>query len=373
MKVLVLGGYGNFGARICSALCGDPSIELFIGGRSHERSAQLASKLGNGARGVALDHTAHDFVKTLQGLGIELLIHTAGPFQAQAYGVAQAAASAGAHYVDLSDGRRFVCDFPKTMHASFHAANRTAICGASTVPALSSAVVDNLSADWQSIDTIDMCIAPAQTAPRGKATIAGVLSYCGELIKVWDSGQWQAQRGWAKPVPVEFVRLRSRMGALCDIPDLELFVQRYGVTDRVMFRAAVELGFVQRVLGLLASLREAKLMVQPARLAGLFNFVAPVTDFLGSSLGGMVVRVKGTSATGQKTQKAWHIAADNDSGPEIPCMAAILLAKKLARGDAIASGAFACMGMLQLAEFETEFARWGMLTDVVEEVMAHGA
>ena len=46
-------------------------------------------------------------------------------------------------------------------------------------------------------------------------------------------------------------------------------------------------------------------------------------------------------------------------------MAAILLARKLARGEAMARGAHVCMGLLTLADFEPEFARWGMQIDVV--------
>ena len=34
MKTLVLGGYGNFGARICRALAGDTTVQLMVGGRS---------------------------------------------------------------------------------------------------------------------------------------------------------------------------------------------------------------------------------------------------------------------------------------------------------------------------------------------------
>ncbi len=48
-------------------------------------------------------------------------------------------------------------------------------------------------------------------------------------------------------------------------------------------------------------------------------------------------------------------------------MAATLLARRLARGERLAPGARACVGLLTLAEFEPEFARWGMVTDMVEE------
>lgn len=373
MKTLVLGGYGNFGTRICRALAGDQSIQLLIGGRDLSRSQSLATAVGGGAQGIAIDLEAQGLAQSLRVAGVELLIHTAGPFQQQSYGVASAAAAAGAHYIDLADGRRFVCDFADAMDATFRAAGRSAMSGASTVPALSSAVVDDLCNGWKRIDAIDICIAPAQTAPRGEATLAAVLSYCGEPIQVWNQGRWRSQCGWARPERVAFARLRPRLGALCDIPDLELFPPRYKVTQRVMFRAAVEVGLAQRAFAMLAALRAARLVGRPARLAGVLNHAARALDFMGSSTGGMVVRVEGNDAFNQPARRAWHITAGNDHGPEIPCMAAILLARKLARGEGLPMGAFACMNSLRLADFEPEFARWGMVTDTVEEVADRGA
>ena len=87
----------------------------------------------------------------------------------------------------------------------------------------------------------------------------------------------------------------------------------------------------------------------------------------------MVVRVKGADANGLAARRAWHISAGEDHGPEIPCMAAVLMARRLARGgQELSAGAYACMGLLPLAEFEPEFARWGMSTDLIDENISHG-
>ncbi|WP_298209191.1 saccharopine dehydrogenase NADP-binding domain-containing protein [Acidovorax sp.] len=371
LTTLVLGGYGNFGARICRALAGNPAtnhhIRLLIAGRDVSRAQALAGTLGHGAQGVALDHQAPGLADRLRTLGVGLVIHTAGPFQAQAYSVAQAAAEAGAHYIDLADGRRFVCDFPAAMQATFAAAGRTAIAGASTVPALSSAVIDHLCAGWQHIDSIDICIAPAQRAPRGEATLAAVLSYCGLPIDVWEGGRWQPQRGWAQPTPVQFHRLRPRLGAVCDIPDLEIFPARYQARSRVTFRAALEVGLAQRTFASIAALHHWGLLPHPEKLAGLMHRTGGVLDFLGTPLGGMVVRVAGADAQGQPRRRAWHIAADHDHGPEIPCMATILLARQLAAGQSLPTGAHTSTSLLPLGAFAPEFAKWGMVTDVLEE------
>jgi hypothetical protein len=368
MKVLVLGGYGNFGARIGRALAGHPQIDLLIGGRDAAQAADFAASLGQGAEGLAIDHARADFAQRLRDLGIGLVIHSAGPFQRQGYGVARSAAAAGTHYIDLADGRRFVCDFGPALDDTFRTAKRCAISGASTVPALSSAVVDELCHGWQRIDEIDVCIAPAETAPRGVATLEAVLSYCGAPIQVWDQGRWQARSGWARPERVSFRRMAPRRGALCDIPDLELFVARYQPMRRVMFRAALEVGVAQRGFDALARLRERGLLSHPERLARTLHRAGRLLDRFGSSLGGMVVRVAGADAQGHAARRAWHIAADHDHGPEIPCMAAILLARRLAEGVPVTPGARACMGLLSLSDFEPEFSRWGMVTDQVDEV-----
>ncbi|RYE42991.1 MAG: saccharopine dehydrogenase [Hyphomicrobiales bacterium] len=370
MKVLVLGGYGNFGARICRALASDTDIELVVAGRDAARALALAQELGPRATGCALDHNRSDLAERLVSLGVDLVVHAAGPFQEQGYKVAVAAAKAGAHYIDLADGRRFVCDFPLALDAAFRQAGRTAISGASTVPALSCAVVDALCAGWQHIDRIAICIAPAQTAPRGDATLAGVLSYCGEGISVWLDGRWQVQRGWGGLHEEHFARMRPRKSALCDIPDLELFPIRYAVRDRVVFRAAIESGLSQRLFALMAAMRAARLIPAPSRWAGALNRVGRLFDPLGSGLGGMVVRASGGDAQGCDTSAAWHIAADNDHGPEIPCMAAILLTRRLASGPALPVGAFTATGQLTLADFEPEFGRWHMKTDT-EETSTH--
>lgn len=379
MKTVVLGGYGNFGKRICLALAINPEIELHIAGRDLAKAKSLAAHCsalhGNPAHALKLDYQQNDFSQALRTAGAELVIHTAGPFQQQGYQVAQAVAKAGAHYIDLADGRRFVCDFAAALDAPFRAAGKLAITGASTVPALSSAVIDELTRGWQRIDDIDYCIGPAQTAPRGIATMAAVLGYAGQAIPVWQGGRWQTEYGWANPTRVEFARMRPRRGAVCDIPDLELFPQHYPGVRSVVFRAALEVGIGQSMFALLAQLRRWGIIHHPENWAGLLNRSANAFDWLGSALGGMVLRVSGLNQTGQAVKKAWHITADHDHGPEIPVMAAILLARQLGckkttdgEGDYVVEcGAYTATSRLPLAAFEPEFAKWHMITEIIDE------
>ena len=44
-RVVVLGGYGAFGARVCERLAASPDLELVVAGRSRERAERFAREL----------------------------------------------------------------------------------------------------------------------------------------------------------------------------------------------------------------------------------------------------------------------------------------------------------------------------------------
>lgn len=139
-----------------------------------------------------------------------------------------------------------------------------------------------------------------------------------------------------------------------------------------VFRAALEVRLAQRGLAMLAALRAFGLIERPQRLAWVLNRAAGAFDFLGSALGGMVVQVLGVDRFGQASRRTWNIIAPDDHGPEIPCMAAMVLTRRLARTPQLPVGAFACVGKLSLVELEPEFARRAMTTDIVDERIDHG-
>src|SRR5947207_1227259 len=149
MPVIVLGGHGNFGARICRALAKD-GIEVIAAGRDPEgghRKANFDGKIGK----ARIDIADVPLASRLRALSPDIVIHCAGPFQGQDYRVALASLEAGAHYLDLADGRAFVSRFPAAVDAYARSADRVAITGASTLPALSAAVVDAVSDRFRAI------------------------------------------------------------------------------------------------------------------------------------------------------------------------------------------------------------------------------
>ena len=360
MRIVVLGGYGNFGARICRALARDPGFEVIAAGR-YPRAAPDAQP-----RTVKLDLAAADFPARLRDLAPEIVVHCAGPFQGQDYQAARSSINIGAHYVDLADAREFVVEFAGSMDAAARAANVLAICGASSVPGLSSAVVDRLSENFERVEEIQTVIAPAQRAARGAATLAGVFTYAGRPFSWLTNGEWQTVHGWQDLRRVRFAQLAVRWAAACDVPDLALFPSRYPGVKTVQFRAALEIPVQHFALWLAAEARARGVTLPIERWAKVLNRAAAMLDWFGSGRGGMLVSVTGHKPDGTRSRLEWHLTADRNLGPEVPCMSALLLTRKIARGEFSFRGASPCVGLLTLADFQPEFRRWGMTTTFEE-------
>jgi NAD(P)-dependent dehydrogenase (short-subunit alcohol dehydrogenase family) len=346
-NVLVLGGQGNFGARIVRALADDATVIA-------------------GSRKTGIDIFDPGFGAKLRELAPQLVVNCIGPYQAQDYAVAKAAVGAGAHYIDLADSRAFVVNFAGAVDAQARAADRLAVSGASTLPALSSAVIDAMSAKFTAMESVETFIAPAQKAPRGAGTLRSVFSYLGKPFRWLEGGQWRTVHGWQALKKVRIGGMRERWSAACDVPDLELLPARYPTLKTATFRAALELDAQHFALAAAAGLQRIGLPLPMDRWAPGLDRLATWLDQFGTQLGGMLVRIEGLDRDGARKRLEWHITADGNHGPEIPTMAAILLSRKLLRDEVAARGAMPCMGLVALDEFAPEFARWGMQTGVAE-------
>ncbi len=239
------------------------------------------------------------------------------------------------------------------------------ITGASTLPALSSALIDHLGERFSRMKQIEIAIAPGQRAPRGTATMQAVLGYAGEPFLWWKEGEWRTAHGWQELRRIRFP-FGTRCAAACDVPDLDLLTERYPDAQTVTFHAALELALEHYALWSLAGLRRLGVRMPMQRWAKTLNRIGATLDRFGTDCGGMRVSVVGDHRSGGVRRATWQLVAKNNHGPEIPCMAAILLTLKLARGEVLPVGAHACVGFLQLAEFEPEFSRWKISHSIEE-------
>jgi len=354
--VLVLGGYGNFGAHICRALANDPEIRLLIAGRNLEKAQLFATQLGLPARrGQYLDAEITTLASELRGLGVNTLIHTAGPFQGQDYRVARACIEAGCNYIDLADAREFVANI-RQLDSAAKSANVLITSGASSVPALSAAVVDHFLPQFSQLDAVRHGIAAGSTTP-GLATVRSVLSYCGKAVPRLDNGVRTSVPGWQQlerrnyPHPVG-----KRWLCNCDAPDTTLFPQRYPSLKNVMFQAGLGVPGTHVGLWLLACLTRWRVFMDVTGWARLLRWISHRLESTGSSSSAMHIEMSGLGLQGEPLRRVWHLIALNHAGPQIPCGAAVALTRKLARGDKIQAGATPCMGLLSLEEYLSALA-----------------
>nr|WP_303657421.1 saccharopine dehydrogenase NADP-binding domain-containing protein [Asticcacaulis aquaticus] len=342
---MVLGGYGNFGKRIADGLR-TRGVPVIIAGRDPKR-AEACFDLNTGL-GEALAQYRPAVV-----------VHTAGPYQGTDYHVAKTCIAAGVHYVDLSDARDFVVGFG-ALDAEARAANVTAISGASTVPCLSSAVIDHVRDRFATLDEVDCGICPGQGAERGLATTAAILSYVGQPLKPF-AGHPKAY-GWQGLRRHRFPHLGPRLMGDCDIPDLDLLPAHYGLKS-IRFGAGLELGFIHLGLWALSWTVRWRLLPFPLpKLATPLLKAADLFDPLGSDDGGMFMVLSGTGHDGQPKQIDWHIIAKDGDGPQIPSVPAILLAERLAKGEPLAPGARSSLGQISLDDYLAALKPFNIVT-----------
>jgi hypothetical protein len=351
---VVLGGYGTFGRLISASLVKHADVHVIVAGRNAAAAAELCRSLGRGnTEGVPLDCSSSDFAQRLAALSPSVVIDTVGPFQARNYAVARACIEIGAHCLDLADGREYVAGIA-TLDEAARARGVLVASGVSTCPAISTAVADELTRDLDSVESLELGIAPGQKAPRGLATTRAVLSYCGKPIPSFENGRTGTRRGWsgtirhAYPAPVG-----HRWLAQVDLPELGLWPQRYPSLRTLDARASLESLVLFFGLGLLARLVRIGAIESLEPHAGALLRISTLFEPFGHDVGAMHV-----TAESRTVRRTWSLVARGGDGPQIPAMPAAALAKKLLGVDGYAPvasrGAMPCMGLLSVAEILRE-------------------
>lgn len=361
LRVVLIGATGVFGSRIARRLAGDPRFVLILAGRQRLALEALREELADATVQVAaLDVTGLDLPAALARQAPQLVIHTAGPFQGQDYRVAEACLACGSDYIDLADGRDFVSGIGR-LDERAREAGRLLVSGASSVPALSSAVVDALLPRFNVLHSIEHAINPGNRTPRGDATVASILGYCGRPIRVWLDGRWQHVHGWMSGKRQRFSFGHRRVG-VCEVPDLELFPTRYPQVRTVLFRAGLELPLLQGGTWCAAWLVRLGLIRDLAVYAPrLRRFTERFMRF-GSDVGGMVMELAGIGIDGTPLRLRWWLDAAGGDGPQVPVTPAVVLAQRLADGLVAAKGAQPCMGLLTLDQLVDGFVGYALRT-----------
>lgn len=353
-RVLVIGGYGGFGARLSRRLAQAGHLPL-VAGRSLEKAARFAATLSQ-AEPVRADRTG-DLASMLAALRPDLVIDAAGPFQDSDYRVPLACIAAGIPYLDLADARGFVTGIG-VLDAAARAAGVTVIAGASTAPALTGAVARQLSEGLDSVEQVEVALSASSRGTSSASVAQAALSYVGRPVRLWRGGRWTEAFGWQE-LRRETLRappfaLPRRFFALVDVPDHDLLPEILPGRPAVAFYAGNELAFQVLFLWLAS---------WPVRwvwfhsLSGAAAWLLPLqrlTAWFGTDRSGMTVTVIGQRGA-EEIERRWTLIAVDGDGPEIPTLAAILLTEDMF-ADKLRAGAYDASALLTLNRFETLFA-----------------
>jgi len=352
-SVLILGGYGNFGKRIAFALA-KAGVPVIIAGRNEDKANTLIQEIRESYPDASIEIAIFDINKTLsdelEKLLPKVVINTCGPFQLCDYSVAETCIKYNVNYIDLSYGREFVFNI-KSLDQKAKAAGVLVVSGASTVPGLSSAVLENFKNEFSEIDSLIYGISPGQKANRGLATTRSIMTYVGKPLKPF-AGNKNAY-GWQNIYRQIYPELGSRWMANCEVPDLDLLPEHYGIKS-IRFSAGMELGFMHIGIWLMSWLVRLGLPLNLEKRSAFLLNLSNKFDIFGSPDGGMHIIMKGKDKNGKPKEIKWFIIAKEGDGPQIPTIPAIILAKKLAAGEIIEAGAKPCVGLVKLDEYLDE-------------------
>ncbi len=355
-RILIVGGYGTFGSRAAARLANDTRNEIIVAGRdlaaAERAAASLSSPSTARVSGARVDAVTPD-LEQLRRLAPAVIYNASGPFQSQDYTLARAAIAIGAHYVDLADARAFVAGF-QALDAEARRANVLAVSGASSVPGVSSAVIDHARPHFKHLKRISYGIVPANSFDPGVATTASILSYVGKPFTTRRDGRDITIHGWQGLSRRHIEGAGTRWFAPCDIPDLALFPVRYPEVETIDFKAGMEVPLMHFGLWGLSWLVRGGAIQKPERLAAPLLRLKRLMRRLGSEIGVMVMSFEGVDGAGRPLEITCEIVAADSHGPYIPQIPATAITRKLLDGTLALRGATACLGLVSLDDLIAE-------------------
>jgi len=301
----------------------------------------------------------------------DLIIDAAGPFQGSGYQVPLVCARAAVPYLDLADARAFVAGIG-ALDAEARAAGVAIVAGASSVPALSGAVARSLADGLDAVRAVEIAISASNRATGGASVAAAILTSVGQPLRLWRGRRWTRGWGWQDLRRETFAidgeaPLQGRWLALADVPDHDLMTAMLPGRPAVTFRAGTDMAWQTLGLWLLSWPVRWLRLGSLARLAAIVPALQRLARPFGSDRSAMTVRLTGL-AGGRAVRRQWTLIAEDGDGPEIPTLAAVLLAEAILAGT-IAPGARDAGGLLELEQFEPLFASLSLRHRATETVL----
>ncbi len=361
MKVLIIGGYGAFGGRLATLLSDIAELDIIIAGRDLARATAFCATFRGLARVKPLALDRADIAAALAAERPDLVVDASGPFQgygANRYGVVKSCIATKTDYLDFADAADFVFGVAQ-FDAAAKAAGIFALSGVSTFPVLTAAVLREM-ARTMDIVSVEAGIAPSPHAGIGLNVVKAVVGYAGAPVKLRRGGVNALASGLAESMRFTIavpgrLPLRNTHFSLVDVPDLQVIPPEHETLQNIWIGAGPVPEVLHRILNLLAKARAAFRLPSLVPLAGLFYKILNLMKF-GEHRCGMFVRALGLR-DGIEIEQSWHLLAEGDDGPFIPCFAIEDILRKSLAGVRPIAGARPATRALDLGDYEQLFEK----------------
>jgi saccharopine dehydrogenase-like NADP-dependent oxidoreductase len=365
--VLLIGATGTFGSRLAQNLSSIAGLHLLLTSRNIERAQAVIDNIAKTNPKASLQALQFGSQNNLSALLNQhkpwLVVDATGPFQLMSYDTPRAAIAAGAHYLDLADGAEFLKGFAAALNTAAREKNVVAISGTSTTPALTTAVVDQITKGWKRVDSIDMVLVPASHTSVGVALIKGMLAQAGGDITTFKHGALATVKSWLGTKRHTIRNLGTFSAAPIETIEPFIMPERYKVTSRIMFRAGLPSKAEQWGIQCFALLRHFGIFKNAAALSPLMAKGRSFTRHFNNDRSGMTVQATGLDEQGKWTEKTWTMLAEKGDGPHVPTLA-IVAATRMLMANELPSGAQVAIGTIPLERFDAELKPFAISTTV---------
>ncbi len=371
-RVLIIGGTGIFGQKLCHHLATHFDLDLFISSRSENNAINFVHKLKRQYRDKSFDYVALETAKNLDQVLLKLTpditIDCSGPFQSADYEIAKAALKSGSHFVDLADAPKYLSGYCDALNELATEQNVASIGGASSSPCFTVALAQQLCADWRRVDDIEIAFVPGGKGDVGPSVIQAILSYAGQTISTWREGKLGHIAGWANSKPMHIGALGWRQTAPAETYDAEYLGKILDVKSTVSFSAGLESPFEHYGVVSMAKLSKwglpigHKSIARPlSRLLHKIRFA--IKPFV-TGRGGMMVRASGLNADGIYQSSEYELIVEQNQGPNIPILPTAAVIRKLLT-QINTTGAALAFDTVDVADIEAECTNYPIYTQVL--------
>lgn len=362
--VLLLGATGLFGELLAVRLLRQGRVDLVCAARNENRLKAFCDQ--HGGRYIRFDRdNPADVARVLKEIKPFATIDCSGPFQVYGkdpYSFARAAIEAGSHVFDIADAVDFV-EGISALDVLAKQKNVVVLSGASTTPAISSSVADELVKDLKEVNKITTAIVPGNKARRTLSVMRSILGQIGQPLFIRRNGKNEQVLGWSEAEPFDLAvdgksKIKGRLASFVDTPDNRFLAKRYEA-QTVEGKAGLEVRLFHHAMGLGGSLVKLGLVKSLEPFTGFVRWAASWFEWMGSDEGGMKVAVLGKDKKDQFLRLEWDLIADDGHGPNIPTLPVSIFLNRLLDEQPIQAGARPCLGEISLEEIDLALSAFG--------------